>query len=487
MNASPSHQQRGRLATVGLSVMALGCTMPWFSVGPATTLGTATGGVWVLALSVGAAILTIARRFQPDDRLLLGAAVLVVIGVVATVAIALQPPTSMTVSVGPAASLAGALVTLFALAPGVRSAAASLGIRTRREADEATATATASATNDSVGDDEPTRLGGWNRAARIGGWILGGIGIAILVLGFWPISLDGLDATPQPTTSFDDALARFDALRASETDVYPPCESRLMHHGEPTDVVVVLFHGLTNCPRQYVELGDEMFEQGATVLITRAPGHGIGDQEALFGAGALRDLDANQLAGYADEAIDLAVGLGDEVRASGLSMGGVVALWVAQHRAEVSDVVAIAPAMELPVVPNVVSTFFTNLFSRVPTITISHERHIDHDYAAESTNGLAATFALGQAVADRGLESPAVIDDLTVMLNPDDPLVSETDITALMEAWRTAGTDVRITEFDAIGLRHDLIDLGQPNADPDHVYPLVLAELGFEDTWTDSA
>ena len=70
------------------------------------------------------------------------------------------------------------------------------------------------------------------------------------------------------------------------------------------------------------------------------------------------------------------------------------------------------------------------------------------------------------------------------MLNPDDPLVSESDVRELMAGWVRQGANVSIVEFDPIGLRHDLIDVGQPDADPDHVYPLVVEALGFPDAWT---
>lgn len=464
-SASPA-TRRG-LAAVGLVVGLIGCTMPWYSVGPATTLGVATWGRWPLAAIVVAAIALTIDRFRPDRRLVVAAEALLGIAVITTVIAVFRTPTSMSVSVGPITTLIGTALAMWA---------------TSRPSDQpADDIAAPDDAADGVADDRSTS----GRVIRAGGLVAGGLIAVVLVLGFWPVSISGLGADPDPTTTFDDAVARFDDVAASETDVYPPCRSRLLHHDAPTEVVVVLFHGLTNCPRQYVELATEMHDQGATVLITRAPGHGIGDDEALAGAGALRDLDAPRLTEYADRSVDIATGLGDEVRVSGLSMGGVVALWVAQHRPDVDEVVAVAPAMELPVVPNVVSTFFTNLFLRVPTITRSHERHIDHDYAALSTRGLAATFALGQAVADEGLATPAVVDDLVVMLNPDDPLVPEDDVATLMRAWQVAGTDLRVTEFDAIGLPHDLIDVGQPKADPDHVYPLVLTELGFADTWSD--
>ena len=317
---------------------------------------------------------------------------------------------------------------------------------------------------------------------RGAGWIAAGFVLAVVVVACWPIAIDRLGPDPDPTADYDSALVRFDEVTRDEADfVYEPCRSRLYDHGERTDTVVVLFHGLTNCPRQYVEMAESIHAQGANVLVLRAPGHGhaTSDGGEIAGAGALHTLTARQLADYADDAVDIAGGLGDDIRVHGLSMGGAIALWTAQHRPEVDRVVAMAPAFELPLVPNAVSNAFTNLFSRVPSITRSHDRRIDHDYAAFSSRGLAASFALGQGVMDGGLDIGPVVDDVTVVLNPDDPLVNEQDIEALVAAWDRTRDVVDVVVLDTVDLPHDGIDLAQPDADPDEVYPVVMGALGF--------
>jgi len=141
---------------------------------------------------------------------------------------------------------------------------------------------------------------------------------------------------------------------------------------------------------------------------------------------SLDGLDAPQLAEYAGRAADVTVGLGNEVRVAGLSRGGVVALGVAQHRAGVDEVVAITPAMELPAVPNVVSTFVTNLFLRVPTITRSHERHIDQEYAALSTRGLDFAGSWSDGSTDPALDRrPATrLDSRQHITNRKDPVMN---------------------------------------------------------------
>jgi carboxylesterase len=116
---------------------------------------------------------------------------------------------------------------------------------------------------------------------------------------------------------------------------------------------------LTNCPRQFLELGDAIHTTGANVLILRVPRHGIADESgrAIGGVGNVGGLTAAELSAYADDAVDIASGLGRDVRVLGLSMGGVIATWIAQNRPDAERVVAVAPALTLPRVPDFVDEF----------------------------------------------------------------------------------------------------------------------------------
>ena len=57
--------------------------------------------------------------------------------------------------------------------------------------------------------------------------------------------------------SWEEAKARVAAIQAEEAadpTIVPECRTRLLDHGAPTAQVVVLFHGYTNCPKQYEKL-----------------------------------------------------------------------------------------------------------------------------------------------------------------------------------------------------------------------------------------
>jgi hypothetical protein len=54
-----------------------------------------------------------------------------------------------------------------------------------------------------------------------------------------------------------------------------------------------------------------------------------------------------------------------------------------------------------------------------------------------------------------GLTVGPVVDDVTVVLNPDDPLVTETDIIQLVETWDLTDDVVDVVMLDTDGLPHD--------------------------------
>lgn len=260
--------------------------------------------------------------------------------------------------------------------------------------------------------------------------------------------------------------------------MYEPCRSRLFGHGEQTAVSVVLFHGLTNCPRQFVELAEELHADGANVLVLRAPHHGLADAggTAIGDVGRVGSLSAQELRDYADDAVDIASGLGQEVEVLGLSMGGVVAMWTAQNR-EVSRVVAVAPAVSIPRVPHVATTGLINLATRLPNVSLpSSGVELDHTYAGESTGALSAMFLLAQANENELTRHRSATDEVIVVLNPDDDQVDFDAVRDLVDGWADGDGVVEVVELPAVGLPHDVIDVAQPTGDVDLVYP-VLVEL----------
>src|SRR5215469_4042294 len=149
------------------------------------------------------------------------------------------------------------------------------------------------------------------------------------------------------------------------SDLNPVCRSILLTHGVRTERAVVFFHGLTNCPQQFRELGQIFFDMGDNVLILRLPRHGMADRKVEN----LSPLKAEELRDCADTSVDIACGLGQKVYVAGLSAGGTLAAWIAQNRSEVARVLLIAPALGLTLRENLRSQWvMALLFPLTPDI-----------------------------------------------------------------------------------------------------------------------
>ncbi len=337
----------------------------------------------------------------------------------------------------------------------------------------------------STADPEPDQPAGRKRS-RLRRIALG-VGVALVVvlavvavLAIWPASSSGLMSRPDPTSGYDEALARFDEVTVDEAEgIWEPCRSKLLTHGTATEVVVVLFHGLTNCPEQYDEFAAELFAGGANVLVLRAPHHGAANR-AGDGIGSVSNaggLTAGELRDFADDSVDIAIGLGEEVRVLGLSMGGVLASWVGQERADVDRVVAVAPAMSIPGLPSAVTTAFVNFFDKIPNVDLPGQSKLDHAYAGETTKGLVATFLLARATDRSARARGPAAGEVVVVVNPDDNQVDAGTVTAFAERWGAHDGDVDVVELPFRGLPHDVIDPDQPAGNPSEVYPFLQSLL----------
>jgi pimeloyl-ACP methyl ester carboxylesterase len=304
------------------------------------------------------------------------------------------------------------------------------------------------------------------------------VGVAAL-LAAWPASTAGLGSSPHPLGSYREATAAFAAVRSGETaSVIPTCRSRLLTHGRRTDHVIVLVHGLTNCPEQWVRFGREIYARGWNVLILRLPDHGLGDvaTDSPGGVGHLDALTASKLARYGDDATDVAQGLGRHVTVMGLSLGGTVAAWVAQERHDVDRAVVVAPGLGMEGAPYLVSWLATNLFAHLPDISINGRSKVRYEYQGWSTHGISDTFVLGKRVTQDAESRPPGTHSIDVLLNPNDNTISNSRAEHLASAWKRHGADVHVVWLpDRPKLEHDIVDPHQPWARPSFVYPRLEA------------
>jgi len=207
-------------------------------------------------------------------------------------------------------------------------------------------------------------------------WFQSHIGLSILLgiagifcilglyYGFKPSRVN-ISSIPNPARNYEQALARIDVIKeyeASLPELNPDCETIFLSHGNSVDNVVVFLHGFTTCPQQFRKLGEEFYLRGCNVYIPRIPKHGFKDRLGT----ALTDLTSEELVEFATHSLDIAQGLGRKVTVSGLSGGGVLAVWLAQERADVDVAVPISPSLGISFIPAQLSRFFIKLISIIP-------------------------------------------------------------------------------------------------------------------------
>lgn len=303
------------------------------------------------------------------------------------------------------------------------------------------------------------------------------IGALLLAL---PLAPAGLESRALPARTYDESLRRIDALVALDGPaISPECGTRLFTHGSRTRRVVVLMHGLTNCPQQFDSLGRLLFDRGANVLIPRLPRHGLADRMT----GALAATDARELCAFTDRVVDAARGLGDSVSVAGLSVGGVLAAWAGQERGDIVRAVAIAPIFGVARAPGRWTPLVTRLALGLPNTFVwwDPERREDllgprHVYPRFATRAVAATLVAGAAVRARARRVAPACPALVMVTVGGDAAADNGLAKEVSRLWRAHGANEVITfEFpEALRLNHDVVDPDQVGSNPAVSYPELL-------------
>jgi len=266
-------------------------------------------------------------------------------------------------------------------------------------------------------------------------------------------------------------------------EVNPACHSTLLTHDERTEQVIILAHGITNCPRQFVQFAPLFFERGYNVLMPRIPWNGFADQSGI----AMEHLTAQELRAFGDEIVDIARGLGERVTVLGLSGGGVVAARIAQCRADVEKVIVIAPC--IGIMANApfgytgavaVNRLATWLMGKLPNMMTQTFRPMKggppHNYQGFATRGLGQTTELGLAIYDAAKTQPPAARTIAMITNDRDIAVNNTLARDLARRWQATAPG-RVTNYvfrEGSMLDHDIIDPTQKNQRVDYAYPILL-------------
>lgn len=284
----------------------------------------------------------------------------------------------------------------------------------------------------------------------------------------------------QPAVTYDQAAARFEQIIAAEDSeiIHPASHSRLWSHDAKTTRAVLYLHGYTDSTQQFQALGELLFQHGYNVFAPRLPHHGYRDRmSADHGALSIEELQT-----WANDAVDLALGLGGKLSVIGLSLGGVMATWVAETRPDVDQVIILAPAYGTKAIPSRMTRSTAWLVSRLPNLFIwwdprvRAETGIEYAYPRFATRTLAQLFYFSSEMLETARRRPPVARAVWMVTNANDFAVNNSLCDAFVKAWRMLNPlQISAYEFPrALGLPHDLLDPIDPAVKPDIVYPRLI-------------
>jgi len=262
------------------------------------------------------------------------------------------------------------------------------------------------------------------------------------------------------------------------------CRGFALTHGARTPRCTLLIHGYTNCPRQFSAFAPLLHARGHNVYVPRLPHHGLADRMSPEQA----SLTGRELLAALDDALRVAHGLGERVGVLGLSAGGSLAAYAAQHRRDVAQAVVIAPVLgtrsiaERATLPlALLAAVLPNQFRWWDPVRKDARGSPPYCYPRFSTHALGAILRLSRAVLRDARRAPPAVADIVVVTNGADESVTLPPIERLAARWAARGGNVRRHHFPAeLGLLHDLIDPTQVRQQVGLVYPTLLELLGAE-------
>ncbi|HTA38558.1 MAG TPA: alpha/beta fold hydrolase [Candidatus Acidoferrales bacterium] len=285
----------------------------------------------------------------------------------------------------------------------------------------------------------------------------------------------------RPAATYEDALERVRAFKAlDDASILPEAQTALYDCGKRTPLAVVLFHGYTNNPAQFSKFAPMLQERGVNVLVPRMPEHGDKDRMSR----RLEKLTAESLIASANEAVDIACGLGERVGVLGISMGGSLSAYFAQHRT-IAISVPVAPEFALLQMPYGLSRTIAWIVRHVPNFFLWWDPRLKASlqpktaYPRFSTHALAQTLRVGDDVYKAAEKGKQLAERIVPVVNRCDPAVNNDvtkEVATNWAGWNRNG--VEYVEMRNLAEWHDIIEWRNPKAHIDIVYPRLLQALG---------
>lgn len=282
----------------------------------------------------------------------------------------------------------------------------------------------------------------------------------------------------RPAATYEEALERVAAMKKlDDGSILPIAYTTLHDHGKPADLCVVLLHGFTNHPGQYRELAPQLFERGHNVFIPRLPDQG--DRNRM--TKRMAKLTATALLASANEAVDIAQGLGRRVVVLGISTSGLLCAYFAQFRADVARSIPVNPVFSMLHMRQPVNNVVARALLLLPNFFMWWDpRHKEDElprsgYPRFPTHALAQALRIGEIVEGAAKAAPLAARSVVMVTNQRDPAVNNKASDEVTELWRKrAPQRVDAYCFTSLPVNHDIIDPENLYPRTDIVYPKLI-------------
>ena len=281
--------------------------------------------------------------------------------------------------------------------------------------------------------------------------------------------------------TYDEGIARLRTIMDRDDDrIGVNARTALYVHGVRTPLSILLLHGLTNHPGQFIEFAPQLYVLGINVVVPRMPLHGYADRMT----NALAGLTAEMLIAAAYEALDATAGLGDQIAVLGISMGGLLAAHIAQYRADVDTSVPLAPDFGLLRFSRDMTDALSWILLHLPNMFLWWDPRIKAAqrpataYPRFATHALMQTLRIGNAVDVAARVTAAAAQRIVTAVNPLDPAVNNAETREVVKSWQSLRhSGVEYAELSGLPKNHDIIDPDNPLARTDVAYPKLIGLL----------
>lgn len=282
----------------------------------------------------------------------------------------------------------------------------------------------------------------------------------------------------KPAASYEEALQRVRAFQALDDErILPQARTAFYDCGKRTQISIVLLHGLTNNPAQYTAFAPMLLEKGINVFVPRLPEQG--DRNRM--TRRLARLTAESLLASANEAVDIACGLGERVCVLGISTSGLLCAYFAQYRADVARAIPVDAVFGILHLPPAIGRAIVFALRKLPNFFMWWDpRHKTEQlpptgYPRFPTHALAQAIRIGDDVYAQSRKHPFAAKSAVMVTNERDPAVNNAISGEVVRRWRRLRPDDASSyEFTDLPVNHDIIDPQNAVPRTDIVYPKLL-------------